>query len=186
MSDRKPNLTKLSKFLALMLRHKADSFNLELDEEGFTDVDSVWKHVTKRFQGRYSYTDLLTVVEGDEYGKKRYEIRNGRIRALYGHGAVTAISYPAVEPPDSLFHGTTPQALESIRKIGLKALGRQYVHLGTNLDRVTRVAARRTKTPIILHVRAKAAYQSGMIFHNPEPEHYLTREVPPEFIDFPE
>ncbi len=180
------DLKRLSKFLAVMLRHKADQFDLALDSEGFTDVDAVWKQISRRYPGAYAYSDLLKVVDGDEHGKKRYEIRDGRIRALFGHSAVTPISYPPVEPPKILYHGTTPEALESIRKSGLKAMRRQYVHLGTSVERATRVAARHTRTPVMLRVRAQDAYRAGIEFYSPEAEHYLAREVPPEYIEFPE
>lgn len=180
------NLKRLSKFLAVMLRHKAAEFHLTLDSEGFTDVDSVWMQVSRRFPGQYSYPDVLTVVEGDEHGKKRYELRDGRIRALFGHSDVTPVRYPRVEPPDILYHGTTPEALESIRSTGLLAMGRQYVHLGTSIERAARVAARHSATPVMLRVRAREAYRVGLEFYCPEPEHYLASNVPPEFIEFPE
>ena len=105
------NLTRLSKFLAVVLRHDAEKFHVALDSEGFTDVDAVWTIIQKRYPGQYDYRDLLTVVEGDQTGKKRYEIREGRIRAMFGHSKVNPISYPVAVPPEYLYHGTTPQAL---------------------------------------------------------------------------
>jgi putative RNA 2'-phosphotransferase len=167
-----------------MLRHKADEFGLTLDSEGFTEVDSVWAHVNKRYPGQYSYNDLLKIVEGDETGKKRYEIRDGHIRALFGHSDVREVLYPSAEPPKSLYHGTTAEAVESIKKTGLKSLGRQYVHLGTNKERALTVAARHMGPSVLLRVRALEAYQAGIVFHHPEPERYLAKAIPPEFIDF--
>src|SRR5690349_4849444 len=81
MADR----VRLSKFLAVLLRHEADKFGLALDADGFTDTDAVWEQINRRYPGKYSYNDLLAVVEGDDTGKKRYEIRGRRIRALFGH-----------------------------------------------------------------------------------------------------
>ena len=75
------NLTRLSKFLAVVLRHDATKFGVELDAEGFTDVDVVWKIVQNRYPGQFDYCDLLQVVEGDQHGKKRYEIRDGRAKS---------------------------------------------------------------------------------------------------------
>lgn len=181
-----PDLKRLSKFLALLLRHKADEFGLLLDEEGFTDIDTVWKLVNRNFPGTYSDKDLLAVVKGDEHGKKRYEIREGRIWAMFGHGNVTPVSYPLAEPPDILFHGTTPAALAPIRSQGLLARGRQYVHLGTNSERALRVAARYTSQPVLLIVRARQAYLNGVAFFHPEPEHFLARAISPQHIEFPE
>ncbi len=180
------NLTRLSKFLALALRHKPERFGLILDSEGFADLGVVSSLVEKRFQGRYTHADLEAVVAGDRYGKKRYEIRGGRIRALFGHSDVQPIAYPSAVPPEILYHGTTPQAVSSIRKHGLKSQARQYVHLTTNVDHAGRVAKRRTKEIVLLVVRAREAHNTGLVFHHPEAEHYLVLEVPPKFIDFPD
>jgi putative RNA 2'-phosphotransferase len=178
------NLKRLSKFLAVILRHRAGDFGLTLDQDGFTDLESVLIMIEKRYPGQYSAEDLLAVVQGHEHGKKRYEIRDGRIRALFGHSDVTPVTYPPVEPPEILYHGTTPEALESIRASGLKAMSSQYVHLGTSTERATRVAARHTGTPVILRIRAGNAHCAGIVFYSPESEHYLARTVPPKFIGF--
>jgi RNA:NAD 2'-phosphotransferase (TPT1/KptA family) len=50
-----PKLTKLSKFLSLMLRHRAIDFGLTLDSEGFAETDAVWAQVQKRYPGAYTY-----------------------------------------------------------------------------------------------------------------------------------
>lgn len=180
------DLTRLSKFLSLLLRHQADQFGLELDAHGFVAVDEVWIQVTKRYPGRYQYSDLLKVVDGDATGKKRYELVHGRIRALYGHSAVRPITYEPVEPPALLYHGTSAQALTSIRAAGLQRQSRQYVHLTTRRDRATQVGSRHGGQTIILTVHAAEAYQSGVQFYHPETDHYLAEDIPAAFIDFPE
>jgi putative RNA 2'-phosphotransferase len=178
------DLSKLSKFLAVILRHNPEEFKLVLDEEGFTPLDPVWQAIRNKYGNRYSEKDLLEVVEGDERGKKRYEIVTGRIRAMYGHSA-PEINYPAIEPPELLYHGTNASAVENIRKEGLTAQSRQYVHMTTNLENARVVAARRTKNPLILEIRAQEAYKTGLVFHQAETEHFLTKTIPPQFISFP-
>lgn len=181
MSD----LVRLSKFLAVLLRHKADEFGLTLDEEGFADTDAVWQQVTNRFGGRFTYKDLLQVVEGDRFGKKRYEIRGRKIRALFGHGDVPRVTYPPAVPPEYLYHGTTQEAIPVIRQEGLKSLSRQYVHFTTNRQLAEQVAGRHSKNTVILTIRAAAAHRAGIAFYHPEEQHYLADAVPPEFIEFP-
>lgn len=180
------NLKRLSKFLALILRHKADEFGLQLDSEGFTDLENVWKLIEARYPGQYIFADLETVVAGDQQGKKRYEIQGDQIRAMYGHGQVREIVYESVQPPDVLYHGTSRTAVKSIRQTGLQARGRQYVHLTTNLEIASSVGNRHSSDWIILTIRAKEAYDAGIIFHQAEAEHFLTRKVPPEFIGIPD
>jgi putative RNA 2'-phosphotransferase len=179
------NLQRLSTLLALMLRHKAHEFGLTLDSEGFTDTDAVWAQIEQRYPGMYSRDDLLSIVAGDETGKRRYEIVGTRIRALFGHGAVTPVSYPAAEPPDKLYHGTTQAALDSICKQGLQAGKRQYVHLTSSERRARTVAGRHSRAIVVLTIRAAEAHRAGVVFHQPEAEHWLVRALPPEFIDLP-
>lgn len=178
------DLKRLSKFLAVMLRHNPDQFGLTLDEEGFTDTDLVWAAVKERYGDQFTYDDLLKVVAGDQDGKKRYEIRGRQIRAMYGHSDVRPITYPPAEPPEFLYHGTSDAALDAIRREGLKSLGRQYVHMGTNIERAKRVGQRHDGKTIILNIRALEAHRAGVVFYHAETEHYLATAIPPEFIDF--
>jgi putative RNA 2'-phosphotransferase len=179
------DLVRLSKFLAVMLRHRAADFGLMLDHEGYADLGAVWAQVEKRFPGRYIRADLDTIVAGDATGKRRYEIAGDRIRALYGHSAVTRIEYPPAEPPETLYHGTTRAALGSIRREGLTSQARQYVHLTTNRAIAARVADRQRDETIVLTIRAREAHQVGVAFYHPEAEHYLADAIPPQFIDLP-
>jgi putative RNA 2'-phosphotransferase len=179
------DLTKLSKFLSVMLRHNPEEFGISLDKEGFSPLDPVWQAIRAKYGNRYDEKDLLTVVEGDERGKKRYEILNGRIRAMYGHSEPEVI-YPPATPPEFLYHGTNPKALAAIRKEGLTSMARQYVHMTTNLDNAKVVAKRRTVSPLILSIRALDAHAAGVVFHHAETEHFLAKSIPPEFIEFPD
>jgi putative RNA 2'-phosphotransferase len=179
-------LTPLSKFLALLLRHKAAAFGLALDGEGYTDLAAVWAQVQRRFGDTYDHDDLLRVIDGDGAGKKRYELRDDKIRALYGHSDVGEVTYPPAVPPKHLYHGTTAAALIIIRQQGLSAQKRQYVHLTTNLERAKTVATRHDEQIIVLTVRAAEAHRRGIVFYHPEAEHYLARTVPVEFIVFTE
>jgi len=179
MADR----VRLSKFLALLLRHEADKFGLTLDADGFTDTDAVWEQIDKRYPDKFTYSDLLAVVEGDQTGKKRYEIQGRRIRALFGHSAVREVSYPSAEPPDLLYHGTTREALDAIRREGLSAQRRQYVHLTVNPSRAQTVAQRHGGNTVMLIIHAGRAYRDGITFYHPETEHYLAESIPPEYIE---
>lgn len=156
-----------------------------LDSQGFADFDAVREVVSRRSSDKYSEEDWLAVLDGQTDWKKRFEVIDGRIRALYGHSKVSPVEYPPVEPPSILYHGTNPQALESIRRQGLRSMKRQYVHLSRTIERAIKVGSRRTKQVILLKIRASEAHHSGISFYNPDPEHFLAKTIPPEFIDFP-
>lgn len=177
------DLKRLSKFLALMLRHAPDDFGLTLDAEGFAEIDAVWAQVKKRYGTRFTLKDLDALLQS-EGGKQRYQQRGRTIRAMYGHTAVS-IAYEAVTPPEILYHGTPKQAVGSIRAQGLTAQSRQYVHLSIGTDRALDVASRHGK-PVLLQVKAREAHDTGIVFYHPEPSHYLAQSIPPKFILFPD
>lgn len=181
------NLVRLSKFMSLILRHRARDFGLAPDPEGFVPLDALLAVLQTRSDPQITRAYILAVVASSE--PKRFEGSGERgIRATYGHSRknVAAVNYAAVEPPPVLYHGTRSSALNEIRRRGLKPMQRQYVHLSTTVERARRVASRRTHQPVILVIRAEAAARSGIVFHSPEPHHYLVRELAPDFIVFPE
>lgn len=181
MTD-KHSLIRLSKFLAVMLRHSPHEYGLSPDSEGFVPLDSALAQIEKRFPGRYTRADLDAVVAGDARGKKRYQIEGDRIRALYGHSQVS-VEYPPALPPARLYHGTVARHLDSIRERGLRAQARQYVHLTTSLERARTVAGRHDDSIIILTIYAGEAHAAGIVFYHPEAEHYLARSIPSEYIE---
>lgn len=65
-------------------------------------------------------------------------------------------------------------------------MGRQYVHLATTRAEAERVGVRRARSPAILTIRARAAHCAGIAFYSPDPDHFLARSIPPEFIEFPD
>ncbi len=181
MADRR----RLSRFLALILRHQPENFGLSLDSDGFAPLDQVWAQVIQQFGSAFTSEDLEAVVAGDSHGKRRYEISGDRIRALYGHSDAPPIEYPMAEPPERLYHGTVIAALESIRREGLSAQSRQYVHMTTNHAIAAEVAKRHAENTVILTIRAGDAYRAGVAFYHPETQHYLAKHIPPAFIVVP-
>lgn len=74
---------KLSKFLALILRHQPERFALELDDEGWASFSEVMEIVKGLPNFRWAtQADVMTIVEGGSGdGKRRFEVEGGRIRA---------------------------------------------------------------------------------------------------------
>ena len=176
---------RVSKFLSLVLRHRASEFGLAPDAEGYVPLAAVAALVERELRvldGRATITALMAAD-----GQQRFEVAGPLIRARYGHSRATPapVIYPPVAPPPRLYHGTHPRALTGIRRDGLRAMSRQYVHLSTSEDRAREVAGRRTGEPVILTVDAAAAHAAGTVFHSPEPRHYLATAIPPAFIEFP-
>lgn len=179
--------TKLSKFLSMVLRHRAQEFGIKLDDEGFTDIGDLYTVVQKRYNNTITYDDLIRVITtpGSDH-KLRFELNGYRVRARYGHNKrVGEVTYPPATPPAVLYHGTVPDALPAIQREGLQPRDRQYVHLSTTIERATTVASRHG-IPLLLVIEAADAHAAGVIFYHPEDEHYLAAEIPPAYIVFPE
>jgi putative RNA 2'-phosphotransferase len=179
------NLVRLSKFLALILRHQPERFGLELDREGWAPLSRVVETLEELPNFRWAdRSDIVRVVqEGTGNDKRRFEIQDDRIRARYGHSLDRRIQYTPAQPPRMLYHGTSPEALETIRHEGLRPVGRQYVHLSADRETAIAVGARHTAQPVVVTVRAAAASDAGIAFFHPEKRVYLAEPIPPTFLD---
>ncbi len=179
---REARLRKLSRFLALLLRHQPARFALPLDTEGYANLDAVQRILKGlpnfRWAARADIDALLALP-----GRKRFESAGGRIRALYGHTAIR-LAYTPTTPPDVLYHGTAPENLDAIRNKGLLPMHRQYVHLATTPEMARTIALRHTDDPVILRVDAASAHAAGVVFYHPEENIYLCEAVPAESILF--
>ena len=175
--------TKLSKEISYALRHAPWEYELELDEEGFVPVVQLIHALNE--SGEYKETitkdDILHIIKISE--KKRHELKDGKIRALYGHTVPSHIRKEPIVPPDILYHGTSHKAYEIIMDSGLKPMSRQYVHLSTDIETAVRVGKRRDKNPVILTVDAKRAYADGVVFYSSGYENVILADfVPAEYL----
>lgn len=126
-------LTRLSRFISQILRHEPWLYELELDAEGWVSLDSLLaaiKQNTSRWSA-FTAEDLIQLTAQAE--KKRHEIKEGKIRALYGHSIPGKLIKKLAEPPEYLYHGTAPELIEPIQAQGLLPMGRHYVHLSVKV-----------------------------------------------------
>ncbi len=187
MADQR-RLVKLSKFLALILRHQPERFALPLDEEGWASLAEVMEilHGLPNFRWA-TRADVMEIVEqGSADGKRRFEVKEGYIRARYGHSLAQPVVYAPCAPPALLYHGTSPAALEAIRREGLRPMERQYVHLSPDVETALHVGARHDEQPIVLTVRAAEAHAAGVEFYRADEAVFMAKHVPPEFLHIPE
>lgn len=137
-------LRRTSKKLSYILRHDPEKFGITLDSEGWASIEEIER------KGGIKRGDIYGVVENQK--KIRFEIKEGKIRVLYGHSFIE-IPYTPVEPPSVLFHGTTRENALKILEEGLKPMGRHYVHLSVSKEDAYKVGLRRTKKPVIIKIR---------------------------------
>lgn len=176
----------LSKEISYALRHAPEKYGLSPDSESYVPVAQLISAIDKT--GKYERGVTLADLEyiNSHFDKKRFEISDGRIRALYGHSIAERVEKAETVPPDILYHGTPRRAVGSIMCEGLKPMKRQYVHLSKDTDTAVDVGRRRDSSPVILRIDAKKAHESGIRFYEGNDAVILCDNVPPEFIHLPD
>ncbi|MFI6290522.1 RNA 2'-phosphotransferase [Nonomuraea sp. NPDC050790] len=174
-------LVRVSKYLSRHLRHDPGRIGLELDANGWTDVEAL-------LAAAAAHGFSITRQELDEAvaknDKRRFTVEDGRIRANQGHSVPVDLDLPVATPPDVLFHGTVSRVLPAIRAEGLRPMNRHHVHLSPDRETARRVGARRGR-PVILVVDAATMHAGGHAFHLTANGVWLATAVPPAYISFP-
>ena len=175
------NYSNLSKEVSYALRHAPWEYELELDSNGWVSIEQLissfknndeWKDLTKE--------DLVKMIELSE--KKRHEIKDGKIRAFYGHSIPMKISKEVGSPPKTLYHGTSINYLDEIKSNGLKPMSRQYVHLSEDVDTAKLVGSRKKGETILLMIDTELAQSKGIKFYIGNDKVWLSDYIPPELI----
>lgn len=169
---------RLSRFLSYLLRHRPPDYPLRFDPRGFVFWDELIETVQARFPGA-TEEQILKVVEGPD--KKRFELKEGKVRATYGHSFPVDLGLESVEPPENLYHGTARDLAQTILRDGLKPRGRQYVHLSPSVEEAVAVGSRRDPSPAVVVVRSREAHASGIRFYRTGPL-FLVKEIPAQFL----
>jgi len=173
----------VSKFMSRVLRHQPQSIGLELDAQGWAEIDTLIACAAT--EGMALTRELiLEVVATSDKQRFALDAAGRRIRANQGHSVDIDLALAPCEPPAVLFHGTAEANVAAIRAEGLKPGRRRHVHLSA--DAATAMAVgRRHGRALVLSVAAGRMWSAGFAFFRAENGVWLTTAVPPEFIDFP-
>lgn len=173
--------TRLSKTVSHALRHQPWLYELEPDAEGWVPIaDLLTALRERRVWHDLDAADIAAMVAQSD--KRRYEMCDGRIRALYGHSLPGKLAREAARPPAVLYHGTGPAAARSILAAGLRPMGRQYVHLSVDRGTALQVGRRKSPHPIILAIDAAGAFAHGVPFYRGNDLVWLADAIPPHFV----
>ena len=173
------NRVKVSKLMAYILRHSPEEFDLKPDVEGFVPLNelvkalrTVYPDVTEEF--------VREIVERDAKG--RYEIRDGKIRARYGHSFKVKLDHGEDTESRVLYHGTPRRNLDRILREGLKPMRRQFVHLSTRRSEALETGRRHGKDVVLLIVDAECLRKKGLKIYKAGKNVRIVERVPPECI----
>jgi len=177
----KQDATQLSKFFSYALRHSPQEVGLQIDKEGWVELQSLI--LAARSNG-YQCDRTIAVHIVQTNAKKRFQLNSGadKIRAVQGHtnDAVDRTFEESI-PPHILYHGTTVQNTSMIMIEGLKKMTRQYVHLSIN-RKIAKEVGRRWGEVQLLEINAKQMHQDGYKFYVAENQVWLVDSVPNKYI----
>lgn len=176
------DLVQLSRTVSHALRHRPWLYELELDEEGWTEVSLLLDAMRRQhFEWRdLEEKDLHDMIACSN--KPRHEIQAGRIRAMYGHSIPGKLLKTPASPPEILYHGTSVKAADEIMAAGLLPMRRQYVHLSVDVQTAVEVAKRKSSQPAILQVDAGLAAERGVRFYAGNDKVWLAGSIPAQYL----
>ncbi len=172
----------LSKFLSLILRHQPEVLNLNMDKNGWVDLDELLEKLNASGK-KVTLEKIQEVVATNQKQRFKIDEINNRIRANQGHSINVDVELEEKVPPPILYHGTAIKNLEIIRKEGLKKMNRQHVHLSQDYETAIKVGGRHGK-PIILKIDCNQMIDDGFKFFLSENKVWLTDSVDVKYIEF--
>ena len=174
-------LTKISRYLSLILRHHPEAAGISLDVHGWADVDELIAGIQKGKYPDFSREILDEIVRTDNKQRYSYDDSRQRIRANQGHSIPVDVELKQTVPPEILWHGTGEKYTESIDRTGLIPKSRLYVHLSADIQTAAAVG-KRHGTPVIYQVDSGRMSRDGYPFFLSENGVWLTKTVPPEYL----
>ena len=176
---------RLGRFLCLLLRHKPEVAGLRLDCHGWAVVEELLDGVKKTGRFQVDRAALEEIVRND--AKQRYSFsEDGRlIRANQGHSVPVDGELVPAAPPEFLWHGTGKKSGAPILAEGLKPMERLYVHLSRDFQTAVVVGGRHG-TPSVFRVRSGKMAAAGYSFFLSANKVWLTKCVPPDYLELVE
>ena len=172
-------LEEISKFIALILRHKPETIGITLDEHGWAKVDELIDGISKTYV--FNMEMLEEIVRTDKKGRYSFSEDKTLIRANQGHSINVDVELEEKEPPEFLWHGTGEKFVSGIDTEGLIPKSRLYVHLSKDEDTALQVGARHGK-PVLYRVLSGKMYKDGYVFYLSKNGVWLTKKVPLEYL----
>jgi len=179
MIDKK-QLTHISKFLSLVLRHKPETIGVQLDKNGWVDVEELLEKANN-YGIKFDKEVLTYIVETNSKKRFAFNPTCSKIRASQGHSVDIELGYTSQKPPEILYHGTGEKSVQSILNTGLEKRNRQHVHLSSDLETAIKVGQRHGK-PFVFKVFAEKMHNDKFEFFISDNGVWLTDNVPTKYL----
>lgn len=165
----------ISKKLSYVLRHRPDTIDITLDQQGWTEIGPVLQKLNITLE------ELLYVVENNS--KKRFALsaNQQQIRANQGHSINIDLALEKRVPPAVLYHGSAMKNFELIKQHGLVKMNRHHVHLSRDIETAKEVGARHGQ-PVVFVVNSAAMAADNISFFLSDNGVWLTDFVDPQYL----
>ena len=154
---------RLTRSLAYMLRHQPDEFDLEVDRYGWAELGEVVRALTERVGSPVEEEDVHEALAAAD--RPRYEVKEGRIRALYGH-SIEVDPGDSDEPPDELYAVVRGRDVPNVERDGLKSVRRTFIHLSLTKEDARDAGRRLARRYAVVTVAAGDAWEDGIDFYD--------------------
>lgn len=175
MSD--PELERIGRVMAGVLRHFPDRFGLQMDGHGWVDLRMFVESLkTARPQYRWLRTHhIVAIVETDPKG--RYQADGGMVRATYAHSIDVNLDDLPEAATDELYFPCSEEEVDMILEQGLTPSDRKKIHLSGSVEKAVSAGKARIEQPIILAVDVKAAQAAGHAIRRAGKEVYVADKI---------
>lgn len=176
-----PHAEQLVRWLTWTLRHSSANPDVQTDAGGWVDIEAMVNSLPVWITGWTAPTVaeftqwILSLPDG------RFDVCRGRVRAAYGHSLRGIEAARLATPPAHLYHGTNRCLLKAILSVGLQPMGRNRVHLTTDLAYAHNVA-RNFADPVVLVVDTVSALRAGVQFFASGKHVWQAELVVPDFL----
>ena len=164
----------LSKFLSLVLRHKAKDFGLNVEPSGFIKLEDI---IDLPQSQKFSMTisKIQEIVDNDEKG--RFELVNRPpyyIRAVQGHSMSEVTNEETLSHLNksnifyfpTVVHGTQAKAWNLIEKSGLNKMNRNAIHFSIGYNDENHVkSGMRLNCEVFIEINPQYAFFNGFNFY---------------------
>jgi len=180
MNDRE--LDHLGRVMTGILRHFPDRYQLTIDPHGWVDLPEMVRAIGRKHPAYHWLRPQHLVAIAETDAKGRYEVRDERVRATYGHTLEVDLDLPTENIPEHLYFPVTPEEAAIVLEVGLKPSDRKKVHLSKTAADARAAGKVRTPEPVILEVDARKAQAGGIVIMQAGKTVYLVDQVPAELL----
>ncbi len=172
---------KLGRVLTAILRHIPEKFGITLDEHGWASINDIVDVLRKKRRYRWvRFIHIYALAITDPKG--RYQVKDGKIRATYGHTIEVDLSDLPEVDAEVAYYPAAEEEVDVILHYGLKPTDRKFVHLSAKLEQAISAGRVHVDDPVILKIDLKKAKELGADIRRASPYVYVSKGIPPDCI----